>query len=52
PKHKLSKALGLEGLWNKSLAARDAIIAIGVTCGGAWMLYSWFTTEMNNVEHQ
>nr|WIF19228.1 polyprotein [Peru tomato mosaic virus] len=51
-KHKLSKALGLEGLWNKSLAARDAIIAIGVACGGAWMLYSWFTTEMNNVEHQ
>nr|QYA72285.1 polyprotein [Wild potato mosaic virus] len=51
-KHALSKALSLEGVWNKSLAARDAIIAVGVACGGAWMLYTWFMGEINGVAHQ
>nr|NP_741974.1 6K2 protein [Wild potato mosaic virus] len=51
-KHTLSKALSLEGIWNKSLAVRDTIIAVGVACGGAWMLYTWFTSEINGVTHQ
>nr|NP_734374.1 6K2 protein [Potato virus V] len=51
-KHAMSGALGLEGIWNKSLAVRDVIIATGVAIGGAWMLYTWFTGEMNSVVHQ
>nr|URJ21482.1 polyprotein [Potato virus V] len=51
-KHTMSTALGLEGIWNKSLAVRDIIIATGVAVGGAWMLYTWFMGEMNCVVHQ
>nr|ACE80685.1 polyprotein precursor [Pepper mottle virus] len=51
-KSSLAKALGLRGVWNKSLIVRDAIIAAGVACGGAWLLYTWFTGKMSEVSHQ
>nr|NP_734433.1 6K2 protein [Pepper mottle virus] len=51
-KSSLAKALGLRGVWNKSLIVRDAIIAAGVACGGAWLLYTWFTAKMSEVSHQ
>nr|YP_003902965.1 6K2 protein [Brugmansia suaveolens mottle virus] len=51
-KNSLASALQLKGLWKKSLAARDIIIACGVLGGGIWMLYEIFRGKMEKVTHQ
>nr|ADP30807.1 polyprotein [Chilli veinal mottle virus] len=38
----ISKCLQLKGTWNGSLITRDVLIAGGVACGGAWMIYQYF----------
>nr|QWT83729.1 polyprotein [Pepper yellow mosaic virus] len=51
-KQQLARHLGLKGVWNKTLMARDGVIACGVAAGGIWMLYTWFTHTINGVRHQ
>nr|YP_009252415.1 6K2 [Tobacco mosqueado virus] len=48
----LARDLKLKGVWNAPLIARDAIIACGIATGGAWLLYSWFTSQFTSVTHQ
>ncbi|ABI97034.2 polyprotein [Arracacha mottle virus] len=48
----LSKAIGLKGVWNKKLLARDLIIAAGVVAGGSWIVYECFKQKVTRVMHQ
>nr|ADP30806.1 polyprotein [Chilli veinal mottle virus] len=47
----ISKCLKLKGTWNGSLITRDVLIAMGVACGGAWMIYQYFI-DSGQVNHQ
>nr|YP_009667142.1 6K2 protein [Mediterranean ruda virus] len=38
----MSEHLALKGHWNKTLLAHDALIAVGVLGGGAWMAWTYF----------
>nr|URG39486.1 polyprotein [Chilli veinal mottle virus] len=52
-KEEIAKHLQLEGSWNKTLITRDVLIAAGVACGGAWMIYQYFIDAFrDNVDHQ
>nr|CAH2618730.1 polyprotein [Traubia modesta potyvirus]CAI5383969.1 polyprotein [Traubia modesta potyvirus] len=48
----LAQALKLRGIWNKSLLAKDILIAGGVAIGGFWMMYKWFMDSISKVRHQ
>ncbi|AYD49586.1 polyprotein [Arracacha virus Y] len=50
--NELSKAIGLRGIWNKKLLARDLLIAAGVVAGGSWMMYECFKQKVTRVMHQ
>nr|AGN92431.1 polyprotein [Chilli veinal mottle virus] len=47
----ISKCLQLKGTWNGNLITRDVLIAAGVACGGAWMIYQYFI-DSEQVNHQ
>lgn len=47
----ISECLRLKGTWNGSLITRDVLIAAGVACGGAWMIYQYFI-DSEQVNHQ
>nr|ACX53640.1 polyprotein [Chilli veinal mottle virus] len=47
----ISKCLQLKGTWNGGLITRDVLIAAGVACGGAWMIYQYFI-DSEQVNHQ
>nr|YP_001816851.1 6K2 protein [Wild tomato mosaic virus] len=52
-KQDISKFLKLKGVWNGALLTRDVLIAAGVACGGAWMMYQYLMDSFSdNVDHQ
>nr|QBB78857.1 polyprotein [Wild tomato mosaic virus] len=52
-KEEISRFLKLKGVWNGALLTRDVLIAAGVACGGAWMMYQYLIDSFSDkVDHQ
>nr|QZQ78993.1 polyprotein [Carrot virus Y] len=51
--NEIGNALQLKGRWNKSIITKDLIVLCGISMGGAYLIYTWFTENFNKtVYHQ